>query len=323
MMKYDNLLDRLSSREVIILDGAVGTELQSLGFPIGATAWAGIAQHTHPDTVRFMHEQYIRAGVDIITTNTYSSARHCLEPLGLGGLTRELNLRAVVLAQEACSRVADDRAILIAGSVSNYGILAGSDEEKLPSRLQYGWSDYTETQCRENLHEQAQILVDSGVDMLLAEATGSTLNRRWVIEACKATGLPTWLGFKAHIDTQNGALMTGHNSKEPFETGVDTLLSFASDVVAVFHTTVEATDLAIPTIKEKWNGPVAVYPDADRHDYVDHHVDASEWNSHTPEEFVNCARKWVESGVQIIGGCCGFGVEYIRPLREGLPTHAG
>ena len=91
MALYEVLLNRLANNEIVILDGAVGTELQSLGFPIGVTAWAGVAQHTHPDTVQFMHEQYIHAGADIITTNTYSSARHCLEPLGLGELTRELN----------------------------------------------------------------------------------------------------------------------------------------------------------------------------------------------------------------------------------------
>jgi|TARA_B110000263_G_scaffold136001_1_gene118025 S-methylmethionine-dependent homocysteine/selenocysteine methylase len=321
MALYEVLLNRLANNEVVILDGAVGTELQSLGFPIGVTAWAGVAQHTHPDTVQFMHEQYIHAGADIITTNTYSSARHCLEPLGLGELTRELNLRAVVLAQNARSRVSSERSILIAGSVSNFGILAGTEEETLPPKLQNGWSHYTEAQCRANLHEQAQILADSGVDFLLAEATGSTLNRQWVVEACKATGLPTWLGFKGHIDSRNGALMTGHNSNESFEMGRDALLPLADDVVAVFHTTIEATDIAIPIIKEKWDGPIAVYPDADRHDYVDHHADETQQNSHSPEEFLICARRWVEMGVQIIGGCCGFGVDYIRLMREGLPSH--
>ena len=60
MALYEVLLNRLANNEVVILDGAVGTELQSLGFPIGVTAWAGVAQHTHPHTVQFMHEQYIQ-----------------------------------------------------------------------------------------------------------------------------------------------------------------------------------------------------------------------------------------------------------------------
>ena len=56
-----------------------------------------------------MHEQYVAAGVDIITTNTYASARHNLEPLGLGDKVVELNLRAVMLAQDARDRTARER----------------------------------------------------------------------------------------------------------------------------------------------------------------------------------------------------------------------
>ena len=113
MSDYRELHDRIAGGEVLLLDGAVGTELQALGVPIGVGAWAGTAQHTHPDTVRFMHERYIRAGVDIVTTNTYSTARHCLERIGLGNLTRELNLRAVVLAEEARACTANGRAVSI------------------------------------------------------------------------------------------------------------------------------------------------------------------------------------------------------------------
>ncbi len=109
MTAYKDLRQRIDDGEVIVLDGAVGTQLQALGVPIGVTAWAAVALHSHPDTVRQMHETYIRDGVDIITTNTFSSGRQCLEPLGMGDLTRELNLRAVVLAQEARDRAAKDR----------------------------------------------------------------------------------------------------------------------------------------------------------------------------------------------------------------------
>ena len=72
---------RLDAREVIILDGAIGTELQRLDVPLSRDAWAAVALETHPFTVRRLHELYIEAGVDVITVNTYSSARHNLDPL--------------------------------------------------------------------------------------------------------------------------------------------------------------------------------------------------------------------------------------------------
>ena len=316
---YKDLMGCIGQGEVIILDGAVGTQLQGLGVPIGVTAWAGIAQHSHPDTVRFMHETYIRAGVDIITTNTYSSARHCLESLALGDQTREINLRGVVLAQEARDRTAKDRPVYIAGSVSNYGILLGG--EPLPPAMVESWSAYTAEQCKANLREQAEILVESGVDFLLAEATGGTEHRKWVLEACLATGHPTWSGFKAHHGEKR-ELLTGHRSDDPFKNDLDAVVPMGGDLMTIFHTTVDATTDAIPVLQENWFGPIAVYPDANRRgDYVSRTQDPSIINRDTPEAFLEAARGWVGQGVQVIGGCCGFGFNYIEPLRDGLPSH--
>ncbi len=98
MSDYSGLEARLKKAEVILLDGAVGTQLQQMGVPMNNRAWAAIALRSHPFTVRRMHENYIKAGVDIITVNSYASARHNLDPLGMGDLTAELNLRAVMLA---------------------------------------------------------------------------------------------------------------------------------------------------------------------------------------------------------------------------------
>ena len=83
MSDYINLRRRLAEREVIFLDGAIGTQLQSMGVPMDNDAWCALALETHPFTVRRMHENYIRAGVDVITANTYAAARHILVPVGL------------------------------------------------------------------------------------------------------------------------------------------------------------------------------------------------------------------------------------------------
>jgi len=74
MSDYTTLETRLAGKEVVILDGAVGTQLQKMGVPMNSHAWAAAALQTHPNTVRLLHESYIRAGVDIITVNSYSAA---------------------------------------------------------------------------------------------------------------------------------------------------------------------------------------------------------------------------------------------------------
>ncbi len=111
MSNYSNLKSRIDSSEVILLDGAIGTQLQNMRAPMNNQAWAAAALETHPFTVRRMHENYIDAGVDVITTNTYSAGRQNLEPLGLADKLEELNLRAVMLAQDARDARAKDRPV--------------------------------------------------------------------------------------------------------------------------------------------------------------------------------------------------------------------
>ena len=319
MSSYAELRARLDAREVVILDGAVGTQLQRMEVPLSHDAWAAIALETHPFTVRRLHELYIGAGADVVTTNTYSSARHNLLPLGLGDKVRELNLRAVMLARDARDSAAKERPVWIGGSVSNYGLMAGAER---------GWQDYqyfrdrvetTEKQARANLREQAEILAESGVDFLIAEPTGATVQRRWVFEACVATGLPVWSGFKCRRDATDGSLKVGYRSDEAFDAEFAALAALGGELVTVFHSPVDATDDALEVVKARWDGPIGVYPEAERPDYVETHRDDSIETKLTPDEFVARAQRWVAAGVQVIGGCCGVELEYIRPLRDALP----
>jgi homocysteine S-methyltransferase len=319
MSEYASLRTRIDAREVIILDGAIGTQLQRMEVPMSHDAWAAIALESHPFTVRRLHELYIEAGVDVITANTYSSARHNLLPLGLGDKVHELNLRAVMLARDARDRLAKERPVWIGGSVSNYGLMAGAEP---------GWQDFqyfrgrvetTDDQARANLREQAEILAEYGVDFLIAEPTGSTVQRRWVIEACLATGLPVWSGFKCRQDAADGSLRVGYQSGEDFDAEFASLAALGGEVVTVFHSPVDATDAALDVVKAHWNGPIGIYPEAERTDYVHAHRDESVDTKLTPDEFVARAQRWVAEGVQVVGGCCGVELEYIRPLRDALP----
>ena len=323
MSNYSNLKSRIEGSEVILLDGAIGTQLQNMRAPMNNQAWAAAALETHPFTVRRMHENYIDAGVDVITTNTYSAGRQNLEPLGLADKLEELNLRAVMLAQDARDARAKERPVYIAGSVSNFGLIAGGEwalnDFGRTGKLMNRRSETSDAQAKSNLVEQAEMLAEAGVDLLVAEATGSTEQRHWVIEACVSTGLPVWAGFKCRLDT-DGELKVGYRSKEAFESSLDTLLALGAEVVTIFHSTVEATSAALPVMQKHWDGPIGVYPDADRSDYVATYRDATTDTTVSPESYVEITKNWVEQGAQIIGGCCGFEIEYIRPLRDGLPA---
>ena len=325
MADYNELRSRLEAREIILLDGAIGTQLQHMGVPMDKQAWCALALETHPFTVRRMHENYIRAGVDVITTNTYSAARQNLEPLGLGDRVEELNLRAVMIAQDARDACAKERPIYVAGSVSNFGLFAGAEPEwkqfvRRSGTILHRRSETSDAQAKDNLREQAEIFAEAGGDLLLAEATGSTEQRHWAIEACVSTGLPVWAGFKCRLD-ENSRLKVGYRSEDDFESSIDDLLALGPDVVTIFHSNVDAISAALPVMQKHWKGPIGLYPDADRKDYVATYRDSTTDTEVGPEAYVDITRTWVDQGVQIIGGCCGFEIEYIRPLRDALPTH--
>lgn len=325
MSGYESLAKKFAAKEVVILDGAVGTQLQAMGVPMNTFAWAAEALHSHPYTVRRMHENYITAGCDVITINTYASARHNLEPLGQADLTRELNLRAVMLADDARERAAGKRPVWIAGSVSNFGLFVGAepytdtDFEKYFGRR----NAITEQQSRANLREQAEILAEAGVDFLLAESTGSDVHRHWVVEACVATGLPVWAGFRCHQSPGDATVRIGYISDDTLADTVKGVMELGACGLCVFHTFPSTTEAALPVVKERWDGPIGVYPEGERGDYIATYRDATESRHITPEDFVAFAQRAVAQGVQLIGGCCGIELEHIRPLRDALPSHVG
>ena len=111
--------NKLSNKEVIVLDGATGSEIARLGAEMNSSAWCGAANKTHPDIVRQVHEEYIRAGADVVTANTFSTSRHILASAGLADETVSINARAVELVQEAVHNVSPERPIAVAGSMSN------------------------------------------------------------------------------------------------------------------------------------------------------------------------------------------------------------
>ena len=316
MSEYANFEKRMAAREVILLDGAIGSRLQSMGVPMSGFAWAATALETHPYTVRCMHEQYIEAGVDIITANTYSSARHNLEPVGLGDKVAELNLRAVMLAREARDAKAKDRPVLIAGSVSSFGIRVANESEYAQR-----WTETSEAQAQANLHQQAEILAEAGVDFLLAEASGGNIHRKWVVEACAATGLPVWPGFKVRFDEDEVVPRLGYASPQTIAEGFDEVVALGGSVVSIFHSPIKATDAALDVVRAKWQGPICAYPEAERDDYVETYRNDVVATPVTPDEFVAWALDRVAGGVQVVGGCCGIEIEHIRPLRDRLPTH--
>ena len=292
--------EKLKRNQVVVLDGGTGSELQRRGVPMSEAAWSGLAVHSHPDVVREVHEDYIAAGAEVIITNTFGTARFLLEPAGLGDEFERINRNAVQLAIQA--RDASGRDVAIAGSISN--LPPGMDPANYP--------DPDDELA--GLRELAKILADSGVDLVALEMMQDTRHAARAMEAALETGLPVWLGVSCRQRADGHGLVSFDLPGMDFARPLDTLIPMGPSVVNIMHSDIGATPQAMAMVRERWAGPIGVYPEVGEFVPPNWTFDADA----TPERLVEHARSWVEGGALLVGGCCGTTPAHIAALAKEL-----
>jgi len=297
----------MSRGDVIILDGATGTELERRGVPMDELAWSATALLTHPEVIRAVHEEYIASGADIITTNTFGTLGLSLRSTKLADRVSEVNRTAVRLAQEARARSDVARPIWIGGSMS--GMIGTVYWRDTPGSREI---------IRDSYREQAELLAEAGVDLLLLEMTQDVEVGVAAIEAAKGTGLPVWVAFSCNfMNSLTGAdrplVVRGSDGTDrPLSEVIDPILAAGGDVAGINHSDVDITGRALDVLIEKWRGPISAYPNSG--DWMPPNWEFDSVIS--PMEFATVAESWVARGVQVIGGCCGIGPDHIQLLRD-------
>ena len=301
MTDHSWITQRLSGDGLpIIIDGGMGTELEKSGVPMDDKVWSARAMLSHPEMVRGVHERYIQAGAEAIITNTFSSARHMLEPGGLGLEVRNINLKAVELAREARDAAAKSPVALV-GSICEWA------HDEHPT-----WNS-PEVVGRAAA-EQAEILAEAGVDILAVEMCERVELSDVVTEAVMSIGLPVWLGVSARRHRDQDHLSAFGYPERDFEELVQAISKFSVDLINVMHTPVSDVPDAIEVVRSYWKGPVGVYPESGEFmmpnwDFVD---------VIEPSVLAENAVTWAEDGIRLIGGCCGLGPAHIEAVSRAL-----
>ena len=305
------LVERLKNKEILLLDGGVSTEIRRRGVALDKNVWSGLATKTNPDEVRQVHADYIQAGAQIITANTYSTARHVLESINLGQESKLLNLKSVQLAQQARDEAAQEE-VFIAGSMSSMPPLTSHREVAVDGQIE---SSY---------RELAEGLADAGVDLIIAEMMRDIENASIVIKAAVSTGLPVFIGFSAMmaengIDVRSLRWKNADDTTSAHDFGemVETLKPLGGQAAGIMHTRVEDTGAALEVLRQHWSGPLLAYAETGRLILPDWRYEEVS----SPEDYAAEIEGWIERyGVQIVGGCCGTGPEHIRVLRQLLDS---
>lgn len=308
MTPMDHLRARLAAGDVLLLDGATGTELERRGAPMSEHAWCALATEAAPDILRGVHEDYIRAGADVITANTFATSRVMLAAGGLAKKVGPLNRRSVEIALDARERAARGRPVAVAGSISHMMPMVGGTARLDPARMTP--LDEAEASYR----EQAALLAGAGVDLILLEMQYRPAYLARSIRAARETGLPVWVGTSARFAAPDDRRVLSFAVEEevPLADVVHAVLAAgADDVIGVMHTNASVIGPALDILRARYAGPLMAYPDSG-------YFEMPRWrfvDVIDPPALAAAARGWLDQGVQVVGGCCGLGVEHVRALR--------
>ena len=316
---------RLLTQRIAILDGAMGTMVQQYRLAEADYRGNRFADHPHslkgandllsltrPEVVGEIHAQYLAAGADLIETNTFNAQSISLADYGLESLVRELNLAAVACARQAgeqCGRQA-----FVAGAIGPMSkTLSISRDVHDPARR-----EVTFDQVKVAYREQAEALIEGGVDVLLVETIFDTLNAKAalcaILEALEAKEIPHGqipIMISGTITDLSGRTLTGQ-----------TVEAFA---ISVAHAPILSLGLNcalgpkemrpyIETLSQCAPVYVSCYPNAGLPDPL-----SPTGFPETPESLAAQIGEWAAQGwLNIVGGCCGTTPAHIRAIAEAV-----
>ena len=291
MSRYDKLMSRIEGGEQIVIDGGTGTEIERRGVPQLNDAWNGGGALSHPDILRQVHEDYILAGAQIIISNTFATLKSALRDAGVEEDFEAYNCRGVELACEARSALNAD-SVLVAGGISHW-----SWSGNHPSLDELG----------ENASKQAVIMAEAGADLIMLEMMVKIDRMLVVLNGAQHCGLPVWVGFSCEVDSKGTPRLIDGDT---LVNAIDTIRDHNVPLISIMHTDVNDVEVCLDVTEANWPGLVGVY--AHSGDYVE-----DKWifeNVINPEDYATLADRWLDRGVQVIGGCCGIGPSHIQSL---------
>lgn len=285
-----NFREVLESDNVYVFDGAIGTRLYDKGIYINRSY--DELNLIAPDLVREVHQEYVKAGADIIETNSFGASRPKLQSYGLEGKLRDINIAAVRLAREA----AGDE-VFVAGAIGPLGL-----------RIEpFGPTSFDE--AKDLFKEQAEALLEGGVDLFILE-TFSELTA--IEQAIKAIKEISDLPIVAQMTIQIDGNTTFGTTPEAFTARLDAL---GADVIGLNcgmgpnHVLTALEKMRSVTEKRLSAQPNAGLP---------RDVQGRQFYMGSPEYMATFAKRFVQSGAKFVGGCCGTTPTHIRLIADSI-----
>jgi 5-methyltetrahydrofolate--homocysteine methyltransferase len=314
-------------KRILVLDGAMGTMIQGLQYDEAAFRGARFVDFhrdlrgnndllilTQPKAIEDIHAAYLRAGADIVATNTFSSTSIAQADYDLAEIVYEMNRDGAKLARAAAERVQaeDGRPRFVAGALGPTNRTASIS----PDVANPGYRAVTFDDLREAYGEQVRGLLDGGVDLLLVETIFDTLNAKAALyaiaEICEARGVDVPVMVSGTITDKSGRLLSGQ-LPEAFWNSV----RHTKPITIGFNCALGAEDLRahIADISRIADTLVCAYPNAGLPNEFGQYDE-------TPAYMARLIGEFARDGlVNIVGGCCGTTPDHIAAIAAAVAPH--
>jgi len=285
-----NRFKELLAKGPVLFDGAMGTMLYGMGIFINRSF--DETNVSNPELVSRVHKAYVDAGAMVLQTNTFAANRIRLAKFGLAERLKDINVRGVELARDAAGSD-----VLVAGSMGPTGVVPDLYHSESMADL------------RDVFLEQAGVLLDKGVDLMILETFKHTSEIKLAIEAIHdlQPDMPViaLMSFGEDLRVSDGSDPAGV---------AGLLLDWGADVIGSNCGIGPAQVYDVMAGMAGEDRVLMAQPNAG----LPRKVDSREMYMATPDYFAEYARRYLDMGVRIIGGCCGSTPEHIRRMAQAL-----
>ena len=286
-----HFLTFLNKQKTILLDGAMGTQLDRRGLMS-----RGRNNLDAPEAVLEIHQEYARCGCHALTTNTLTMNRIFIETHNVGVCVREVNRAGVKLARQAA-----DKHQYVLGDISSTG------------QLLEPYGTYKESQFYDAFKEQAEILAEAGVDGFIIETMFDLREALCALQACKGDfSLPVIVSIAFATETKGARTIMGNSAQQCAQSLTDA----GADVVGANCGELDPAQMAavVSLFRSATTLPILAQPNAGQPKLVGEKTVFEM----TPEPFAAGIAECLRAGARLVGGCCGTTPEHIRAVAAML-----
>ena len=306
-------LSDLLARGPVVLDGAMGTELDARGVDTRNALWSALALTMAPDVVREVHSDYLDAGARVITTNTYQATLPALVRSGEDAAgARRVIAAGARLAKEAARQFSTEHPeepVLVAGGLGPYGAYLADGSEYTGA---YGIDILEDPDFQEVHLPRIEVLAGEGIDLFALETLPRLDEAQALASMVKglAPQAECWVSFQVRSDGAH--LAGGHPLAEAagWAEGEETVVAVGVNCVAP-----DVVGRALPVLRAATAKPLVAYPNAgDLYDPVTKTWQSAGEGIGIPE----LAPSWIAAGARLVGGCCRTRPAQIRQLARAV-----